>query len=318
EAIVERCSRRAESAPRRSISDRLDAVATHPVVGTLLFVGIMAIPAVLNAGLALMVQVVNRALAAPGVSSADEPLQVLAGSLIFVMTFAVFVLVNLVVYSIAVAATTMAVSEVHLGRDTTITRSYKMISGRVLRVVGLSITVMLIFVAGLFVSVMAGAAAGVVLALAQPVVGLAVWVMAVGLGVLATFLFLTRFGVAVPALMLENLPVTESLRRSAALTKGHRLRVILIYILMLLISYVAVFLFQGPFVVLGWALGGVANPPFWTEALGVVFGSAGGALSGPLLLIGLALLYFDLRVRKEAFDLDLLLKQVPPVGGPAA
>ena len=37
----------------------------------------------------------------------------------------------------------------------------------------------------------------------------------------------------------------------------------------------------------------------------------GGALAAPLLMIGLVLLYYDIRIRKEAFDLQLLMG--PPI-----
>jgi hypothetical protein len=39
-------------------------------------------------------------------------------------------------------------------------------------------------------------------------------------------------------------------------------------------------------------------------------------ISGPIMIIGLAMMYYDLRIRKEALDLELLLGHLdaPPVG----
>jgi hypothetical protein len=37
-----------------------------------------------------------------------------------------------------------------------------------------------------------------------------------------------------------------------------------------------------------------------------------GAVAGPLLTIGLSLMYYDLRVRKEGFDLQLMLAALDP------
>jgi hypothetical protein len=38
-----------------------------------------------------------------------------------------------------------------------------------------------------------------------------------------------------------------------------------------------------------------------------ISGGIGGAVSGPLMVIALTLLYFDARVRKEGLDLQLLM-----------
>jgi hypothetical protein len=56
-----------------------------------------------------------------------------------------------------------------------------------------------------------------------------------------------------------------------------------------------------------------------SEILMLVVGFVGHALVQPVLMIGLSLLYFDQRVRKEAFDLVMLLgpesAPVAPVAG---
>ncbi len=57
--------------------------------------------------------------------------------------------------------------------------------------------------------------------------------------------------------------------------------------------------------------------PFWLQAPMAVTGGVGGAISGPLLVIALALLYYDTRVRKEGFDLQLMmdsLDEADPAG----
>ena len=183
-----------------------------------------------------------------------------------------------------------------------------MISGRIGSVIGLVITFMLITVAGCFISLVPAAVVGIVLGLVQPLLGLFVGYGVFMFGILATVVVLLRFGVAIPALMLEQVTIAAALKRSALLTRGHRMRVLLIYFLMVLMSFVAAFLFQGPFLAAGFYLGGI-NPPTWTQALAAIFGGIGGAITGPLLMIGLALLYFDLRVRKEAFDLEIRLNE---------
>ena len=58
--------------------------------------------------------------------------------------------------------------------------------------------------------------------------------------------------------------------------------------------------------------------PAWLGTLSVAAAGLGGALSGHLLMIGFAVLYYDIRVRREAFDLQLMMaaleRPAPPSG----
>jgi len=49
---------------------------------------------------------------------------------------------------------------------------------------------------------------------------------------------------------------------------------------------------------------------FWLNLTGVVFGSVANALTGSLVIIALAVLYYDLRVRKEGLDLQLMISDL--------
>jgi hypothetical protein len=61
----------------------------------------------------------------------------------------------------------------------------------------------------------------------------------------------------------------------------------------------------------------------WT-VLGQVGGFLGGIIVAPVHTIGFALFYYDLRVRKEAFDLQMMMQAIgadpmpPPITGGAA
>ena len=59
---------------------------------------------------------------------------------------------------------------------------------------------------------------------------------------------------------------------------------------------------------------------FWFRIAGLVFGTIGGTFSAPFGVVGLALMYYDLRIRKEAFDLQHMLNTLdpPPAAAPAA
>jgi hypothetical protein len=46
---------------------------------------------------------------------------------------------------------------------------------------------------------------------------------------------------------------------------------------------------------------------FWLNMAGVIAGSIAGAFTGPLAIIAMAVLYYDLRIRKEGLDLELMI-----------
>ena len=158
---------------------------------------------------------------------------------------------------------------------------------------------------------------GVAAALVHPLLAGAVIVLLVVLGMLGILVLLVgRLAIATPALVLEDLSAGQAIARSASLSKGHRTRVILIYLLMTVIAYVAALVFQGPFFTIGFILRENGQPPLWTQLLGTISGGIGGVLTGPLSRIALTLLYYDVRVRKEAFDLHLLMGNLEPARPP--
>jgi hypothetical protein len=128
----------------------------------------------------------------------------------------------------------------------------------------------------------------------------------VATGVLTLFMML-RYGVAVPALVLEGVTAREAIRRSIRLTEGNRFRVLLIGICATMISYAGIVLFQMPFMLASLYAGAETWGGFWLNIVGLVSGTVGNAFTGPIMIVGLALLYYDTRIRHEALDLDLMI-----------
>jgi len=46
-----------------------------------------------------------------------------------------------------------------------------------------------------------------------------------------------------------------------------------------------------------------------------VLGGTASMFSGPIMIIGLALMYYDLRIRKEALDLQIMLESLDAPSG---
>ena len=60
---------------------------------------------------------------------------------------------------------------------------------------------------------------------------------------------------------------------------------------------------------------------FWLNLAGSVSGAIGGAITGPVMFVALAVFYYDLRIRKEGLDVQLMMTRLDPVapaGAPPA
>jgi hypothetical protein len=130
-----------------------------------------------------------------------------------------------------------------------------------------------------------------------------------------------RYAVAVPVVVLEGETASDAIRRSIALTEDSLLRVFALLAFTMVITYAVLALFQGPFVFVGIMAGPESSTAFWMNLLGTITGAIGGAFTSPLMIVAFAVLYYDLRVRKEGLDLQVMLSNlnaVPPAPGTAA
>jgi hypothetical protein len=120
-----------------------------------------------------------------------------------------------------------------------------------------------------------------------------------------------------PAMFVENIGLIDAMRRSWHLVQGRWWRTFFIIFLVFVLNYV-VYLALGAFLYLGQSLVSIFLSPFIAVALyegSVVLASA---LTHPILQIALVLIYFDLRVRKEALDLFQLAQRVSSLPAPIA
>jgi hypothetical protein len=308
-----------------SLGELLDRTFSYYRRRFWLFVGIMAIPEILIVSVNVTTQGLLRILR-PAAGTATPPEQAMGGFAGFFLGMMLLGLAYFVFYALALGATTFAISEVHLGRATSTRAAYRMMRGRFWRLLDLIITVIvrifLAFVLIMFVTMLPmGVLAGLAGPIGAAIGGLLALVVMLGGTAAVVWLFL-RYGCAVPALLLENLKAKKAIQRSIALTKNNLARVLLIVLLMTLVTWIAAFLFQGPFFVTTIVLAAKTHvpAPFWLSVLTVIAGGIGHAVTAPLLMIALVLLYYDIRVRKEAFDLQLIMSALDaraPVAGAA-
>jgi hypothetical protein len=224
-----------------------------------------------------------------------------------VLGLILFALVYMVVHMYALGATSVAVSDLYLGRDTSVGSAYSRVrpfGGRLLLLFIMTFASMI--GACLLVAAVAVGFA-LLLALISGVLALVVVPFAL-LGVLVVAVLITvRFGVSVPALVIEDVPAGTALKRSIDLTRDNGGRVFLIILCAMVIAYATALIFQGPFSIAVLIAGPQTKMALLINIAGAISGAIGGMLSGPVMIIGLAMMYYDLRIRKEAFDLELLL-----------
>jgi len=281
-----------------------------------LFAGIAVVPPALM----LVVNLIQAAMVAtPGhPRAAGSGLAVAGGFGVMVGWFA-----YLVGLAVAHAATVFAVSAVHLERTTTIGESYGRVRGRYGRVVWVLVQASLRAFWPVFALIMIVAFGAGLIAAAKGGPPPAAFAIILVLLVVASFVvgivLYLRYALAVPACVLEDIKASAAIKRSVTLSAGSRGQIFVIYFLMAVITYIVMFVFLIPATFLA-AFLAKGSPAITTLTASLAMFFA-GALAGPIATIALSLVYFDQRVRKEAFDLQLMMAAVdgtPPPGAQAA
>jgi hypothetical protein len=275
-----------------------------------LFVGITSIPGVFALGMTLVQQSFTRvtmrtdATGQADLAAAADNFPVI---LALGVTMVVAAIIYWIVYMVALGATTFAVSEIYVGRSVTIGGVYRRMRGNIGGLLILTLLVGIRLFGMLIGAGTAAAFAGAFGALFGPILaGLFVLATVAAMGGIFIFMML-RYSLSIPALVLEGLLPGESIRRSIDLTTGRLGRVFLMTLCAVLVTYAALILFQGPFVFAAMLSGVETARGFWLNVLGAVAGTIGTTLTTPFLIIGLAVIYYDARIREEGFDLELSL-----------
>jgi hypothetical protein len=256
----------------------------------LLFVGIAAIPYafffVINLATALVPVFAQTA------ASSRIPIVGLATAGIGGGLFAVVaVIAGGVAFLFSVGATVYAVSEIHTGRQTSIRESLRRVRGKTGTIFGVLFLSGLIMVGGFIALIIPG------------------------------IYLMCRICVATPAALLEDVGPSESIRRSFDLTRNFAGRAFMIYLLYFAMAWGITAVFQFPFVVILAVSAKQMQLRVLLTVLMLVSNFIGSVLVAPVSTIGFALFYYDLRVRKEAFDLQMMMQAIgadpmpPPIAG---
>src|SRR5580704_6998461 len=256
----------------------------------LLFVGIAAIPYsfffVVNLATALL-PALSRSAASGQVQPVGMAAAAIGGGLFAFLA----VIAGGIAFLFSVGATVFAVSEIYTGRQTSIRESLARVRGKTGTIFGVLFLSGLIMIAGFIALIIPG------------------------------FYLMCRICVATPAALLEDIGPSDSIRRTFDLTRDFAGRAFMIYLVSFAMAWGLMALFQMPFLVLI-TLNGKNSPLFvlWTVLM-QMGNFIASVLVAPVSTIGFALFYYDQRVRKEAFDLQMMMQALggdpmpPPITG---
>ncbi|HEX3584973.1 MAG TPA: glycerophosphoryl diester phosphodiesterase membrane domain-containing protein, partial [Candidatus Angelobacter sp.] len=202
--------------------------------------------------------------------------------------FCCYGVIYLVGTALAGGATVVGVSKLHLGQGVTIGEAYKQVFSRFWRIVGVIVLLGLIVFGSLFVGeviaiVVITFSVGSTAIFARGggammgigVVVAVIWAVAIFLGAVgAALFFYSKLALAIPACILEQLPVGVALRRSWCLTKGSVGRIMLVNLLTWVLSAVLGLALTVPGQVLA------ATLPTKAQLLGLVLQHLGGFIAG--------------------------------------
>jgi hypothetical protein len=257
----------------------------------LLFVGIAGIPYLVLIAVGLVFVLLARfAGTVPSVPPNHMPL---TGPAIGAIGGGIFVtvLVFLSLFLISAGAAVFAVSEIYTGRQARIRSVLRLALARFWTILAVMFLSMIIAMAGLIFLIIPG------------------------------IYLACRVSVGTAAALIDEIGAVDAVRRSFALTKDFAGRAFVIILLTVAMSWAVVAVLQLPFMIL--VLASAKHPMLvilWTILMevGNVLGSV---LVAPVSTIAFALYYYDLRVRKEAFDLQMMMQAIgadpmpPPITG---
>ena len=234
----------------------------------------------------------------PGSAGGVMPTHLLAG--IGVGGLLLWIL-SMVGYMLAYAAMTVTISNEYLGRDISPADAYRRVMPSLGTVIGTSLLVGIVVSIGFMLCVIPG----------------------IYLAVAYTF--------AIPVVVLEGLGATAAMSRSMNLVRGYWFHVFITMFLLMLIIGIIEMAILWPLNMI--VVAGLAQAsPGLGQALSQLVSALASMVFFPLSMAGLVVLYYDLRVRKEGFDLQLLAQHlgapapvvgpgqtppVPPAAGPA-
>jgi hypothetical protein len=208
-------------------------------------------------------------------------------------------LISLFPQAVSIAALTYAAANMYLGRPVQLGAAFRAALADVPR---LLVTLLVVFIVGVLIWIASIAVTAIPIALTGiGILGILLFLSIV----VVPFFLLTSFALVPTISALEDAGPIASIRRGLALVAGSRWRLLGVLVLLFILE-----------IVLSSLLGVIFLGAFLSESIAgriaaVLVGAAGTIAWEPLPWATLALFYYDMRVRKEALDLQLAAEALP-------
>ena len=190
----------------------------------------------------------------------------------------VAILLSMPMSFVLTGATTQAVSTCYIGRKPTIIAAYKSVFPKLIPLTIASIITCILIFVGCVLCIIPGIYAAVFTSFVPQII------------------------------ILENMSCINSIKRSYTLTSSHRGRVFVVMFLTLFVGFVLRLVTTAPFLILESL--GIVTKSLATQSLQVCVQALVASIVHPISLLAFVVLYYDVRVRKEGFDIHLLAQNM--------
>jgi hypothetical protein len=200
--------------------------------------------------------------------------------------------------SLSQGAVVKVVGDDYLDRPSGVGAALQMALRRAGPLIAFAVLALVLVLAPLAVILLLGLLAGSAGGVALIVIG--------GLGWILWVIFVEiKVSLGVQALMLERLGPVAALRRSFRLTTGFFWKIFLFYLVIIVVTFIVSELLQGLASLVVSAMPLSSRYLVTSVANGII-----GIFTSPFILILLTLVYYDVRIRREGFDIEMLAQSL--------
>lgn len=267
-----------------------------------LFATILIVPSLIAMALGLAMEGMLDEVA--GISLIADPQERLLAMMPTMARFVLYVLVSAIIFGAQLGAMATAIAGIQAMRPAGALDAWRHTAGRLGGIMTIAGGFPLLILSGLLPLILPALLPEELRATSVIPLVLVLLLFLVPVWVIGVPLFLVRYLLAIPALLDERTGVVPACRRSAALTKGSRLFLVIVILIAGLAANVVAVVFQGPFIAGRWLAGEGGLSTLLLLAQGIA-GGIGGALGLPFPLLALCLLYSELKSREQTITIGV-------------
>lgn len=184
----------------------------------------------------------------------------------------------LLAYNLSNGALMKSISESYLGKEVTVGEAYRFVIPKLGSIIVAAILVGVCFIVGFILLVVPGV------------------------------IFSLWFALVTPVIVLENMGSTEAMSRSKALAKGNLSKIFTVSLIIGLITVIVTIIISATGGIL--SLLAVGGNPIVMKTIQELSNLVARLIIAPVGACAAILLYYDLRIRKEGFDLEMLAQSL--------